>query len=208
MALHESQSLLLEMIIGRSRAVLRYIQPLMIKHFGVEGKSWSVDNLYRLLTRVKRSLVRVDADELTYPVHIMLRYELEQDILQGKLLVKDLPDAWNALMESRLGVKPANNTEGCLQDIHWAGGAFGYFPSYAIGSVIAAQLYESLRRDVTHLDDELSVGNFANLFAWLRENIHGQAARVGTVELIKNATGKPLTGAAWLRYVESKYLVE
>jgi carboxypeptidase Taq len=208
MALHESQSLLLEMVIGRNRPMLNYIQPLMVKYFGVSGESWSVENLYHLLTRVQRSLIRMDADELTYPVHIMMRYELEQDILQGKLLIKDLPEAWNAMMESRLGIKPSHDTEGCLQDIHWPGGAFGYFPSYAIGAVIAAQLYEALRNDVPQLDDEIASGNFNSLFTWLKENVHGQAARLGTVDLIKNATGKALTGVAWLRYVESKYLAE
>ncbi len=206
MAVHESQSLLLEMIIGRSRPFLSYLQPLMEKHFGVSGAEWQTENLYRLLNRVQRSLIRIDADEITYPLHVVMRYELEKQILDGELRVADLPQAWNEAMESRLSVKPATDTEGCLQDIHWAGGAFGYFPSYALGAVIAGQLYESLRAECPALDADLAGGRFTPLFHWLRENVHGLASKVSTPELIKRATGKPLSAAAWLRYVETKYL--
>jgi carboxypeptidase Taq len=209
MAVQESQSLLLEMLIGRNRPFLRYLAPLLAKAFAVAGApEWEVENLYRLLIRVRRSLIRVDADEVTYPVHIMLRYEIENEILKGELKVKDLPEAWNTRIEDRLGVRPANDAEGCLQDVHWAVGSFGYFPSYAIGAVIAGQLYESLRSDRPELDDELAAGHFAGLFDWLRQNVHSVAATVSMPELIRNATGKPLSAAAWLRYVEGKYLEE
>jgi carboxypeptidase Taq len=208
MAVQESQSLLLEMLIGRSRPFLRYIAPLLAKAFGVNGPEWEMENVYRLLIRVRRSLIRVDADEVTYPVHIMLRYELENEILRGELRVKDLPEAWNSRIQDRLGVRPANDAEGCLQDVHWAVGSFGYFPSYAMGAVIAGQLYESLRADRPELDDELAAGHFAGLFDWLRQNVHAAAATVSMAELIRNATGKPLSAAAWLRYVEAKYLEE
>src|SRR5688572_17670359 len=208
MAMQESQSLLLEMLICRNRPFLRYLKPLMDKAFGVTGPEWEVENLYQLLTRVRRSLIRVDADEVTYLVHILLRYELEQEILRGELKIRDLPEAWNTRMADRLGVRPANDAEGCLQDVHWAVGSFGYFPSYAIGAVIAGQLYESLRSDRPELDDELAAGHFAGLFDWLRQNVHSLAATVSMPELIRNATGKPLSAAAWLRYVEAKYLEE
>jgi carboxypeptidase Taq len=212
MAMQESQSLLLEMLIGRNRPFLRYLKPLLDKTFGASGPTngaeWDVENLYRLLIRVRRSLIRVDADEVTYPVHIMLRYELENEILKGELKIKDLPEAWNARIQDRLGVRPANDAEGCLQDVHWAVGSFGYFPSYAIGAVIAGQLYESLRADRPELDDEIAAGQFAGLFDWLRQNVHSVAATVSTPELIRNATGKPLSAAAWLRYIEAKYLEE
>lgn len=206
MAMQESQSLLLEMIIGRNRPFLRYLKPLLEKTFGVSGPEWEVENLYQLLIRVRRSLVRVDADEVTYPVHIMLRYEIENEILKGELKIKDLPEAWNARIQDRLGVRPANDAEGCLQDVHWAVGSFGYFPSYAIGAVIAGQLYESLRADRPELDEEMAAGQFAGLIGWLAQNVHGLAASVSTPDLIKNATGKPLSAAAWVRYVEGKYL--
>jgi len=208
MAVQESQSLLLEMLIGRNRPFLRYLKPLLDKAFSVTGPEWEVENVYRLLIRVRRSLIRVDADEVTYPVHIMLRYEIENEMLKGELKIKDLPEAWNTRIQDRLGVRPANDAEGCLQDVHWAVGSFGYFPSYAIGAVIAGQLYESLRADRPELDEELAAGHFAGLFEWLRQNVHSVAATVSTPELIRNATGKPLTAAAWLRYIEGKYLEE
>jgi len=208
MALQESQSLLLEMLIGRNRPFLRYIKPHLDKAFGVSGPEWEVENVYRLLIRVRRSLIRVDADEVTYPVHIMLRYELENEILRGELKVKDVPEAWSTRMQDRLGVRPANDSEGCLQDVHWAVGSFGYFPSYAIGAVIAGQLYESLRSERPELDDEIAAGHFGGLFDWLRTNVHSVAATVSTPELIRNATGKPLSAAAWVRYIEGKYLEE
>jgi carboxypeptidase Taq len=206
MAVQESQSLLLEMLICRNKPFLRYLQPLLEKSFGVSGPAWEADNLYRLLTRVRRSLVRVDADEVTYPVHIMLRYELEKEILKGELKIKDVPEVWNTRIEDRLGVRPTNDAEGCLQDVHWAVGSFGYFPSYAIGAAIAGQLYESLRADLPTLDDDVAAGKFAGLFDWLRQNVHSLGASLSTPELIKQATGKPLTAAAWIRYVEGKYL--
>ena len=208
MAVQESQSLLLEMVICRNRPFLKYLKPLLEKSFGVSGPEWEVENLYRLLTRVRRSLIRVDADEVTYPVHILLRYDLENEILKGELKIKDLPEAWNARMADRLGVRPSNDAEGCLQDVHWAVGSFGYFPSYAIGAVIAGQLYETLRSERPELDEEIAAGQFGGLFGWLRENVHGLGASLSTPELIKKATDKPLSAAAWLRYIEGKYLEE
>lgn len=208
MAMQESQSLLLEMLICRNRPFLKYLKPLLDKAFGVSGPEWEVENLYRLLTRVRRSLIRVDADEVTYPVHIIMRYELENEILRGELKIKDLPEAWNSRIEDRLGVRPTNDADGCLQDVHWAVGSFGYFPSYAIGAVIAGQLYEALRSERPNLDDEIAAGQFGGLFDWLKLNVHGVGASVSTPELIQNATGKPLSASAWLRYVEAKYLEE
>jgi carboxypeptidase Taq len=127
-------------------------------------------------------------------------------MLSGELAVKDLPAAWNAGMEQRLGIKPANDVEGCLQDIHWAVGSFGYFPSYALGAVIAAQLYEGLRADVPDLDLQIAHGEFGGLFGWLRTHVHGLGAKVSVNELMKEATGKALSAASFVRYVESKYL--
>ena len=206
MAFEESQSLLIEMIVCRSRPFVRYVQPLLAKHFGVSGPEWDVESIYTHLTRVRRSLIRVDADELTYPLHIMLRYELEKQLLSGELAVRDLPEAWNAGMEQRLGIRPPNDVEGCLQDIHWAVGSFGYFPSYALGAVIAAQLYESLRVDVPALDEQLARGEFSGLLGWLRTHVHGMGAKVLVQDLLKGATGKPLSATSFVRYVEAKYL--
>jgi carboxypeptidase Taq len=206
MALEESQSLLMEMVICRSRAFVSYLRPLLEKHFGVSGPEWSEENLYAHLTRVKRGPIRVDADELTYTLHIQLRYELENQLLDGKLAVRNLRDAWNAGMEQRLGLKPANDVEGVLQDVHWAVGSFGYFPSYALGAVMAAQFFEALRDAVPQVEQQIARGDFSGLMGWLRENVHGQGARVSAQELLKLATGKPLSAASALRYLETKYL--
>jgi carboxypeptidase Taq len=208
MALEESQSLLIEMIVCRSRPFLAYLRPLLEKHFNVSGSEWEPDNLYRLLTQVRRSTIRVDADELTYPLHIVLRYGIERDLLDGKLAVRDLPAAWNAGMQDRLEVQPANAAEGCLQDVHWAHGAFGYFPSYAIGAVIAAQLFESLRAATPDLDERIARGDFKAVTGWLAEHVHAQGARLAPQELVHEATGKGLSAPVALRYLEARYLEE
>ena len=206
MALEESQSLLMEMIVCRSRPFVTYLKPLLEKHFGVSGPEWSEENLYRHLTRVKRGPIRVDADELTYTLHIQLRYELENQLLSGELAVRNLRDAWNASMEQRLGLKPKSDVEGVLQDVHWAVGSFGYFPSYALGAVMAAQFYEALHESVPDVDGEIARGDFSGLMGWLQHNVHGMGARVSAQELLKLATGKPLSAATALRYLEAKYL--
>jgi carboxypeptidase Taq len=206
MAVQESQSLLLEMFIGRSRPMLSFLKPLLEKYLNALGAEWEIDNLYRHFMRVRRSLIRMDADELTYPVHVMLRYDLEQDLLNNELKIAELPEVWADGMESRLGVRPANAAEGCLQDIHWAQGSFGYFPSYAIGAFIAGQLYEKLRSDCPGLDEEVAAGQFANLFAWLKENIYSAGGRFTAAELTQAVTERPLSASAWLRYAENKYL--
>jgi carboxypeptidase Taq len=206
MTLEESQALLLEMVVGRSRAFAQYLRPLLEKHFGVSGPAWEPDNLYRRFTQVKRSLIRVDADELTYPLHILLRYDLEKKLLAGELAVRDLPEAWSSGMEQRLEVRPTGAADGCLQDIHWALGSFGYFPAYALGAVIAAQLWERLHADLPEVEQQIGRGDFSGLFGWLRERVHSLGAKVTVKELMKHATGQPLSANASLRYLEAKYL--
>ena len=148
----------------------------------------------------------MDADELTYPVHIMLRFELEKQILDGTLPVRELPGAWSDGLEARLGLRPASDAEGCLQDVHWALGNFGYFPSYALGGLIAAQLHEAMRSELPDLDAEVSAGRFGGLIGWLRDNVHSVGASLSSQELIRNATGRELSAAPWLRHAEAKYL--
>jgi carboxypeptidase Taq len=138
----------------------------------------------------------------------MVRYELEQQILDGSLPVRNLPEAFKDGLDQRLGLRPANDAEGCLQDVHWAIGSFGYFPSYVLGSLIAAQLYESVRNDIANLDEEIAAGRFGSLFEWLRTNVHSLGASVTSQELIKSATGRELSATPWLRYAEAKYLEE
>jgi carboxypeptidase Taq len=206
MALEESQSLFIEMIICRSRPFLTWLRPLLEKHFGVTGPEWGPDNLYRVLTCVRRGAIRVDADELTYPMHVLLRHDIERELLDRKLAVRDLPEAWNQGMRDRLEVTPADDAEGCLQDVHWAHGAFGYFPSYAIGTVVAGQLFECLRTEIPELDAELARGNFGVVTGWLARNVHAAGARLSPQELVEEITGKPLSAAAALRYLEARYL--
>ncbi|MDQ2641139.1 MAG: carboxypeptidase M32 [Pseudomonadota bacterium] len=208
MALEESQALFIEMIVCRSRPFQQWLQPLLEKHFGVTGPEWSPDNLYRLVTQVHRGAIRIDADELTYPMHVLLRYAIEKDLLEGKLSVSDLPDAWDKGMRDRLEVKPRDAAEGCLQDVHWAHGAFGYFPSYAIGAVIAGQLYESLRAQTPDLDARIARGELGVVTGWLKENVHAAGARLGPAELVQEVTGRPLSAAPSLRYLEARYLEE
>jgi carboxypeptidase Taq len=206
MVAQESQSLLLERLVCRGRAFAQYLSPLLNRHFGVSGAAWEPDNLYAHLTRVRRGAIRVDADELTYPLHVLVRYELEKRLMDGNLAVRDLPEAWNLEMEQRLGFRPENDRDGCLQDIHWAVGSFGYFPSYALGAVIAVQLMESLRNDVHDLDEQIARGDFSGLFGWLRSHVHSQGARLSLQELLLAATGKALSAAPLMRYLEGKYL--
>ena len=164
MALEESQSLLLEMIVGRNKSFVSWLRPLLEKHYGAAGPEWSDENLYRHLNRVERGPNRMEADELTYQTHIGLRYELERRLLSGELAVKELREAWLELSADRLGLVPASDVDGCLQDIHWALGSFGHFPSYGVGAVIAGQLWEAIREQHPGIEAEIAAGQFGGLF--------------------------------------------
>jgi carboxypeptidase Taq len=208
MALEESQSLLLEMMVGRSRAFVTYLRPLFEKHYGAAGPEWSEDNLYRWLNRVARGPNRMDADELTYQTHIWMRFELERQLLSGELAVKDLREAWNTLSSDRLGLVPMTDLEGVLQDIHWAVGSFGHFPSYGVGAVIAGQLWETIREQRPGVESEIAAGQFGGLLGWLRERVHSTGASMAVPQLVQHATGRPLSATPFLRYLERKYVSE
>jgi carboxypeptidase Taq len=205
-ALHESQSLLVEMQVCRSRAFQDFLAPLLAATFAVDGAAFTPDNLYRQAIRVERSLIRVDADEVTYPLHIILRYRLEQALLGGELEVADLPGAWNDGMAELLGVVPPSDREGVLQDIHWPTGAFGYFPCYTLGALMAAQLFEALVMALPDVPGQIGRGQFAPLVAWLRANIHHKGSLLETQELLTEATGRPLTPHPFLAHLERRYL--
>ena len=205
-AVHESQSLLVEMRICRSRPFLAHLAPMLAETFGVGGAAFSVDNLYRQAIRVERGLIRVDADEVTYPLHVILRYRIEKALLAGEIEVADLPAAWNDGMRALLGVVPPDDRLGVLQDIHWPSGAIGYFPCYTLGAILAAQLYEAMIAAVPELPAHIKEGDFRPLLAWLRANIHEQGARYETQELIARATGRPLELKPFLRHLETRYL--
>jgi carboxypeptidase Taq len=205
-ALHESQSLLIEMQVCRSRAFQGFLAPLLAATFEVDEAVFSADNLYRQAIRVERGLIRVDADEVTYPLHIILRYRLEQALLAGDLEVADLPGAWNDGMRELLGIVPPSDREGVLQDIHWPTGAFGYFPCYTLGALMAAQLFEALAAALPDLASDIGHGDFTPLLAWLRANIHEQGSLLETRELLAQATGRPLTPQPFLAHLERRYL--
>lgn len=206
MSLHESQSLLVEMQLGRSPAFLRYLSPLLAQHFGVSGPAWTPENLARALTQVKRSFIRVDADEVTYPLHVILRYELEQALLTGDLQPQDLPTAWAEKMQTYLGITPPDDAQGCMQDIHWPEGMLGYFPTYTLGAMLAAQLVATMRRALPNLDGDLENGEFNNILKWLRDNIHAHGSLYTTPELITKATGEALNPAYYQAHLKARYL--
>jgi len=206
MALHESQSLLVEMQVCRGRAFLTYAAPLMREAFAGAGAAWQVDNLLRHYNRVERSLIRVDADEVSYPLHVIHRYRLEQALLSGDLAVADLPGAWNDGIEAMLGVRPGSDREGCLQDIHWMDGAFGYFPTYTLGALAAAQIFAAAERTMPDLHAAIAEGRFQPLLDWLRREIHGRGSLLETDDLIEQVTGRPLAVDAFHDHLQKRYL--
>ena len=206
MAMHESQSLLIEMQVCRSRAFLTFAAPLMRDAFGGAGTAWEVDNLYRLYTSVEPSFIRVDADEVTYPAHVIVRYRLERALIGGDLQLADLPGAWNDAMVALLGIKPPDDRLGCLQDVHWPSGAWGYFPTYTLGAITAAQLFAAARRDMPALADQIAGGDFGPLVGWLGQHVHAKASSLDGGELIRQATGAPLATAAFKAHLEARYL--
>jgi carboxypeptidase Taq len=206
MAMHESQSLLIEMQACRSREFTEYLAPLLRETFGADGPAWRADNLYRLNTRVARSFVRVDADEVTYPAHVILRYRLERALIAGDLVLADVPAAWNDGMKALIGAVPPDDRLGCLQDIHWYDGLFGYFPTYTLGAMIAAQLFDAAKRADAAILPGIAKGDFAPLLAWLRENVHGKGSFLSRGEIIEAATGRPLDAAIYRRHLERRYL--
>ena len=206
MGIHESQSLIVEMQACRSDAFLSWMGPELLATFGGDPAPYEPANLGRLWRRVERSFIRVDADEMTYPAHVILRFRLEQALIAGDLAVADLPGAWNDGLRSLLGIVPPDDTRGCLQDIHWYDGAFGYFPSYTLGAMAAAQLMNAARRAVPTLDSALAQGDLSPLLGWLRVNVHAQGSRLGFNDLLRAATGKALDPADFQAHLTARYL--
>jgi carboxypeptidase Taq len=206
MAAHESQSLIVEMQACRSDAFLSWLGPELLATFGGDPAPYQPANLARLWRRVQRGFIRVDADEMTYPAHVILRFRLEQALISGDLSVADLPGAWNEGFTSLLGITPPDDARGCLQDIHWYDGALGYFPSYTLGAMAAAQLIAAARRAVPTLDAALGQGDLSPLLGWLRVNVHSQGSRLGFNDLLRAATGKPLDPADFQAHLTARYL--
>ena len=205
MSLHESQSLLVEMQVCRSDAFLKFAVPHMQKAFSGTGPAWSLDNITRLYRQVQPGFIRVDADEVTYPAHVILRYKLERALIEGEMEVEDIPAPWNASMKEMLGLTPSSDREGCLQDIHWYDGAWGYFPTYTLGAMTAAQVFEAAKQNVKGLEDDIAKGDFSSLMHWLRENIHGQGSKLLSKDLLTQATGKALDPDVFITHLQKRY---
>ncbi len=206
MAIHESQSLLMEMQACRSGAFCKYLSGLLRETFPGNDAAFAPDNLRRLYSRVQPGFIRVEADEVTYPAHVILRYRLEQAMIRGDLLLADVPAAWNEGFKKLLGLDVPGDREGCLQDIHWFDGAFGYFPCYSLGAMTAAQFFESACKAKPQIPAEIEQGKFATLQGWLNVNVHGLGSSLSTPEIVAKATGRPLEIAVFKRHLEQRYL--
>lgn len=205
LGVHESQSRMFENLVGRSRAFWDAYFPRFQELFPEQLADQTPESIYKAVNRVQPSLIRVEADEVTYNFHIMLRFELEMALLEGTLAVKDLPEAWNAKMAEYLGVTPPNDAEGVLQDIHWSAGLIGYFPTYSLGNLLSVQLLEAAKLADAAVAEGLQSGRFGPLLAWLRENVHRFGRSLLPREITERATGRPLEASAYVRYLKTKY---
>ncbi|MET2831900.1 carboxypeptidase M32 [Mesorhizobium shangrilense] len=203
MAMHESQSLFVEKQLGRNPAFWHWALPVVEKQL---GETWSIDDILPHVHRVERGLIRVDADEVTYPLHVILRYELEQDLVSGRLDVAELPEAWDAKMREYLGLSTIDNpADGPMQDVHWPGAAFGYFPSYTLGAMMAAQQWAALTKQNPAADRDLAKGDFTAINDWRREKIWSQGSRWSTPDLLERATGEKLNAAHFTSHLKQRY---
>lgn len=206
MAVHESQSRMWENQVGRGRAFWEHFEPRFRETFAEQTRGVSSDELFLAVNKVAPTLIRVEADEITYNLHIILRFEIEQRLFDGTLAVADLPKAWNAAAHEMLGLTPANDREGVLQDVHWSDGAFGYFPSYCLGNMIAAQLWYTAKAQRPALEEEFAQGDFSWLLKWLQTNVHAEGKRYDALALTRRITGEELSPKALLRYLRERYL--
>ncbi len=208
MSIHESQSLLMEMQACRSHQFLTFAAPRMQATFGGSGPAWQTDALWRNYTRVSRGFIRVDADEVTYPSHVILRYRLEKAMIAGDLALADLPGAWAQQMNTLLGITPPDDRLGCLQDIHWPSGGWGYFPTYTLGALTAAQLFDAACRADAAILPGIAQGDFMPLLAWLRTHVHARGSLLETDELVRQASGQPLNASIFKAHLKRRYLDE
>jgi len=206
MMLHESQSLLYEMQVGRSLPFLKFLSPMVKKHFGSDP-ALETDNLQKIYQRVEPGLIRVDADEVSYPAHVILRYEIEKQLIEGSIATADIPLLWDEKMKTYLGLDTTGNyKDGCMQDIHWPGGSFGYFPCYTLGAMLAAQWFRALKQDHDLLDTAIESGDFTWISSWLNKHIWSKGSVEHPLDLIKNATGEALTDRHYKLHLERRYL--
>src|ERR1700690_1553620 len=194
-----------ENLVGRSLPFWEFFYPQLRKVFPSQLEGVGLKNFYKGINKVEPSLIRVNADEATYNLHIMLRLELEIAMIEGKIPIKDLPGIWNQKMMEYLGVTPPNDALGVLQDIHWSYGSIGYFSTYALGNLVSAQLWEQINKDIRDLDEQIRKGNFDALLGWLRFNIHRHGRKYDPQDLMQKVTGSKITSVPYVRYLEKKY---
>lgn len=204
MGIHESQSRMWENVVGRSRSFWSREYPALRAVLGEVLSGVSLDDFLRGINKVEPSLIRTEADEVTYGLHIILRFEMEAELLSGRLAVEDVPAAWNAKTRDLLGIEPPNDAKGCLQDVHWSAGLFGYFPSYSLGNLYAAQFVQTMRKDLD-LDDRVREGDYAAVLGWLRKKIHTPGAALLPMELCERVTGRTLDAGHFVEYLNRKY---
>lgn len=206
LGVHESQSRLWENIVGRSRGFWSHFYPDLKATFPDQLGGVSLDDFYRAINFVSRSLVRVEADEVTYNLHIMLRFEMENDLIEGKLAVKDAPDAWNSKMQDYLGITPPDNgKQGVLQDVHWSSGLFGYFPTYSLGNFLSVQFWDKALAEVPSIPADIERGDFTSLLTWLQDNIYVHGRKFWPAELTERVTGEEIQTRSFMRYIKDKY---
>lgn len=203
LGLHESQSRFWENMIARNMSFWKYFYPVFQDVTGFRNAD--LNSWYKIVNQVRPSIIRVEADELTYCLHVILRFEIEADLMDEKINVAELPQIWNEKMQDMLGVTPSNDVEGVLQDMHWSGGSFGYFPTYAIGTIYSSQIFKKISEINPNLYSEIEEGNFANILSWLRENIHRHGRKMTADEIIKNACGEGLDSKVFVDYLKYKY---
>lgn len=205
LGIHESQSRMWENVVGRSRGFWQFWLPHLKKQFPAQLDSVDIETFYRAVNRVEPSYIRVEADEVTYNLHIFLRFEIENQLLERQVAVADLPALWNDKMEEYLGIRPRNDGEGVMQDVHWSSGMLGYFPTYSLGNLLAAQFYDQAVSDRPDIPAQIEQGDFAALLGWMREKIHSQGAKYTPTELVERVTGGPIRTEPFLAYVREKY---
>ncbi len=205
LGIHESQSRMWENCVGRSRAFWQFFYPVLQQTFHHQLRGIDLEHFYAAINCVKPSLIRVEADELTYNLHIMLRFEVEQDLIEGRLQPEDLPGVWNQKMQEYLGITPPTDAEGVLQDVHWSFGAFGYFPTYTLGNLYSVQFFEQAKLEIPHLDDEIAAGQLTVLRRWLEQKIHRWGRMFTPDHLAQRVTGKSINPEPFLTYLEKKY---
>jgi carboxypeptidase Taq len=206
LGVHESQSRLWENIVGRSREFWKHYLPVLKRHFPGQLDDIGLEQFYRAVNRVRPGFIRVESDELTYNLHIFIRFEIEKELMAETLRVDDIPDIWNEKYREYLGITPPDDALGCLQDIHWAHGAIGYFPTYTIGNLLSAQLYNKALETHSSLPSEIEQGNLATLMRWLRENVHRHGSRYTFSELVKTITGGEIMVGPFITYLKAKFL--